>query len=340
MENFILKDENSIYYESNYSCDNAILLKLGSEKIFITDARYTVEAKNSTKDIEIVESVDLINSVKEILEKYSIKEVVFNPKEWTVFDFQKLDSLKNCTFKSKIDFHRLKRAIKSDREIELLRKACQIGRDCFNTFAKEIPNYERKDEKYLDFKFKNILSSYGEYDLSFNPIIAINENGAKPHSLPTIKELKSGDLLLVDAGIKYKRYCSDRTATSIYNENKINFDREQKFSDREIMKAYDLVRKAQEDTILKVRVGMKASEVDKIAREIIIGGGMGDYFIHSTGHGVGLDIHEYPFISTKSNTIIKDNMVFTVEPGVYFENRFGIRIEDMVVMKNGKAEIL
>ena len=110
--------------------------------------------------------------------------------------------------------------------------------------------------------------------------------------------------------------------------------------DKEIQKIYDIVRKSNETTIKKIRTGMKASDIDKIARDIIDKKGYGKYFSHSTGHGVGLDIHEYPFISSKSNMQIEENMVFTVEPGIYLDNKFGIRIEEMVVIKNGKAEIL
>ena len=107
-----------------------------------------------------------------------------------------------------------------------------------------------------------------------------------------------------------------------------------------IQKIYDLVKKAHEETIEKVRTGMKASEVDKLARDIISDGGFGDNFLHSTGHGVGLDIHEFPTISKKSDTIIENNMVFTIEPAIYISNFIGIRIEETIVMKNGKAEVL
>jgi len=339
MKNYILRDENSLYYEVGYSCDNAILLKLNYDFFFITDARYILEVKKTTNSCTIIESSNLIDSLKKLLDKHLVKEIIFNPKEWSIYEYNGFNSCKT-NFKSKIDFHRIQRAIKTDEEIKYLKKACEIGRAGFDKFAKKIPSLKQKDEKYLYFKFKNILSSLGNYDLSFNPIIAINENSAKPHSLPTEKILKDRDLLLVDAGIKYKRYCSDRTATSIFNNKKINFNREQTFLDKEIQKIYDIVRKSNETTIKKIRTGMKASDIDKIARDIIDKKGYGKYFSHSTGHGVGLDIHEYPFISSKSNMQIEENMVFTVEPGIYLDNKFGIRIEEMVVIKNGKAEIL
>jgi len=184
------------------------------------------------------------------------------------------------------------------------------------------------------------MSQLGKYDLSFDPIVAINKNAAKPHALPTNKKLKLNDLILVDAGVKYKRYCSDRTCTAVANFEKFNFKREQNFKDKKHQKIYDIVYKAQLNAIEKARVGMKASQIDKLTRDIIEKTGYGKYFVHSTGHGVGLDIHEFPNINSRSDVIIEDNMVFTIEPGIYLPNEFGIRIEDSVVMKNGRAEIL
>ncbi len=183
------------------------------------------------------------------------------------------------------------------------------------------------------------MSQNGKYDLSFDPIVAINANSAKPHALPTNIKLKKDDLILVDAGVKYKRYCSDRTCTAIFDDN-VNFSREQKFKNKKQQKIYDIVLKAQQTAIKKAKVGMKALQIDKIARDIIINAGYGNFFVHSTGHGVGLDSHEYPVISSKSDVIIQENMVFTIEPGIYLPNEFGVRIEDTVVMQNGRAKIV
>ncbi len=195
-------------------------------------------------------------------------------------------------------------------------------------------------------KVMELMGQKSKYNLSFEPIVAINQNSAKPHSQPTTLKLKENDLILVDAGIKYKRYCSDRTATASLTK-KITFNREQNFSNKVQQKVYDIVLKAQQKAICKARVGMRASDIDKIARDIIDKAGFGKYFVHSTGHGVGLDIHEYPNISSRSDIIIENNMVFTIEPGIYLpdnvtkdNNFFGVRIEDTVAMQNGKAVIL
>ncbi len=341
MENFILKNENAIYYECNFSCDNVIFLNLGSEKFFITDARYTIEAREYAKNCEIIESANLIESAKEILKKNHIKELTFDPNDFTYLTYSNFIKDLDTIFKEEINFSKMKRLIKSEKEIKLLKKAANLGREGFSNFAKFIKkNGEKRSEKELFFEaFKN-MTQKAKFDVSFNPIVAINENAAKPHALPTNKKLNKDNLLLVDAGIKYKRYCSDRTCTSVVDFNNFSFEREQKFKNKKHQKIYDIVYKAQTLAIKKARSGMKALEIDKIARDYITKAGYGEFFVHSTGHGVGLDIHEFPNINSRNDLIIEDHMVFTVEPGIYLPNEFGVRIEDTVYMKNGKADIL
>lgn len=340
MNNYILTNENAIYYECNYSCDNVFFIKLGSERFFITDARYTIEAKEKVKKAQVIESSDLIKSARKILKKSKVRKVVFDGNDFTYNKFNLLTKNLDIRFINETNFSHLKRVIKSDKEIKLLKVAATFGRDGFEALAKFInENGINEKEKFLYFKAMEAMSQSGKYDLSFEPIVAINENSAKPHALPTNKKLKKHDLLLVDAGIKYKRYCSDRTCTTSLGK-KLNFSREQKFKNKKHQKIYDIVYKAQTNAIKKARVGMKAKEIDNLTRSIIEKAGYGKYFIHSTGHGVGLDIHEHPYINSKSDVIIEDNMVFTIEPGIYLPDEFGVRIEDTVVMENGKAVIL
>ena len=341
MKNFILLNENAIYYECGFSCDNVVFLKLGNESFFITDARYTIEAKENTKNSVVVESSDLIKDTQELLKKSKIKKIIFDPNDFKLAFYQKLKSDLKVEFIPKENFSKLKRVIKTNKEIELLKKAAMIGKSGFKDFAKFIrKNGFKESENFLHFKAIEKMSHLGKYDLSFDPIVAINSNAAKPHALPTNKKLKLNDLILVDAGVKYKRYCSDRTCTSNANFEKFSFKREQKFKNKKHQKIYDLVLKAQLNAINKARVGMKASKIDKLTRDIIEKSGYGKYFVHSTGHGVGLDIHEFPNINSKSDVVIENNMVFTIEPGIYLPDEFGVRIEDTVVMKNGKAIIL
>lgn len=341
MKNFILLDENAVYFEAKFSCDNVIFLSLNNDNYFITDARYTTEAKEFVKNCEVIESSNLIQTAKEILIKNKIKKIVFDPNDFKYSTYINITENLKTKFIAVPNFSKQKRIIKSDEEIELLKKAAKLGREGFKNLAKFIKkNGYKQSEQFLFFKGIEKMSQSGKLDLSFDPIIAINENAAKPHALPTSKKLKKNDLILVDAGVKYKRYCSDRTCVTSANFEKLSFKREQKFKNKKHQKIYDLVYKAQLNAIENATVGMKASQIDALTRDVIEKAGYGKFFIHSTGHGVGLDIHEFPNINSKSDVIIENNMVFTIEPGIYLPNEFGVRIEDTVVMKNGKAIIL
>lgn len=341
MKNYILLNENAIYYECGFSCDNVIFLSLNNDNYFITDSRYTIEAKEYIKNCEIIESSNFIEDTQKILKKNKIKKIIFDPNDFKLSFYQKLTAGLKIDFIQKENFSKLKRVIKTNEEIEILKHASKIGREGFKELAKYIrKNGFKQKENFLHFKAIEKMSQRGNYDLSFDPIVAINANAAKPHALPTNKKLRLNNLLLVDAGVKYKRYCSDRTCTSAVNFETFSFKREQIFKNKKHQKIYDIVYKAQLNAIEKARVGMKASQIDKFTRNIIDKAGFGKYFVHSTGHGVGLDIHEFPNINSKSDTIIEENMVFTIEPGIYLPNEFGVRIEDTIVMKNGKAEIL
>ena len=339
--NYILRDENAIYYECGYSSDNAIFVSLGREKWLITDSRYTLEAREAVKGAEVVEASDLFGALRSLLRTSAAMRVVYDPKEWSVYALNRLSAkLAHVRFVPKPDFSHLKRIIKREDEISLLKRAAELGREGFDTFAKylNLSGLDRR-EKRLHFEAKAAMSGYGEFELSFDPIVAIGANAAKPHALPTDVVLKEGDLLLVDAGLKYKRYCSDRTRTVFVSEG-FGFEDEQRFTSAKIQRAYDLVRSAHDRAIESARSGMTGAQIDRLAREVIERGGMGEYFVHSTGHGVGLDIHEMPYISARSSTVVEEGMVFTIEPGIYVPGEFGIRIEDMVVISNGRAEIL
>jgi len=326
--NYILKGENAIYYECGFSSDNALFLSLENYNFFITDSRYTYEAKLYVKDAQVVDGEkDLVKKAREIIRSAKIKKLIYDPMEWSVDEYEKLSKL-NISFTKKPNFSQKKRIIKSDLEINIIKSAVFLGAKAFSEFETILKNSIGKSEKELNFIMQNTLKDFGKYDLSFDPIVALDENSALPHALPTDKLLKNDSLVLVDAGLKYKRYCSDRTRTYINKK------------DKKQQKIYDIVKKAHDEALKFAKAGVKASDIDKKAREVIEKEGYGKFFIHSTGHGVGLDIHELPVISPKSDNVIEENMVFTIEPGIYLEGEFGIRYENMVVIKNSKAEIL
>lgn len=341
MEYYLLCDENALYYECGYSCDHAILLRLGEERYFITDGRYTLEAKQNISNAEVIESDNLIRSVRALLKRNAPKKIFYNPLELSIGFFNQLThALKKPIFVPEANFHQKLRIVKTDEEIALIKKSQELNTNAYDEFAKYlIKKGFGKQESQLHFKARGFLEQKGKYELSFNPILGINGNAAKPHALPSDDRLKKGDLLLFDAGIKYRRYCSDRTRTAFVGEH-LHFGKEQHFKDKELQKIYDVVLKAQEYAISNAKSGMKGKEIDALARDVIEKAGYGRYFVHSTGHGIGLDIHELPMISRKSDTVVEEGMVFSIEPGIYLPGRYGVRIEDLVVMKNGRAEVL
>lgn len=196
----------------------------------------------------------------------------------------------------------------TDRIFDLLRRGLKKG----------------LSEKEIAWKIETLAHELGADDISFPPIIGINEHSASPHHKNTDRKLKKGDLVLLDFGVIYNGYCSDMT--------RVLFTRPLRGVEQKI---YSLVREAQETAERRLRSGFKGYEIDAIAREIITKKGYGKYFGHSLGHGVGLEIHELPNLSEKYKKPIKEGSVVTVEPGIYLPGKFGIRLEDMgLVMKD------
>jgi len=332
--NYILNGENEIYYECGWSSDNAVFLSLDGEKYVITDGRYTLDAKENAK-ANVIEAKNLIKKAKELILKHRPKYLRIDPTKWSKNEYSEL--AKVVTLKDTPNYSHKKRMIKSKSELQIIKEAVKLGALAFEEFKRKIE--VGVDEFELSYRFKEVLTNRGRRDLSFEPIVAINENAAKPHAVVTDKKLRKDDLLLLDAGIKYKRYCSDRTRT-IYIGDNISMSKYQKFKDKKVQKIYDIVLKAQEAALKAIKPGIKAKELDKIARDVIEKAGYGKYFVHSLGHGVGLDIHEWPYINSKNETIIEEGMVFTIEPGIYIPGEFGVRIEDMVMIEDGKCVIL
>lgn len=341
MNNYILKDENAVFWECGYSCDNEIFLSLNGNNFFITDSRYAIEARNLIKNAEVIEAKNsLIKEARLIIRKFGLKSLIFDPNDFTYADFKKISSNLSLNFISKPFFLKKKRIIKTDFEIEILKKAANLGAKCFDEFALFLNKCgENLSEKELFFEAEKIFKQNGALGLSFSPIIALNENAAKAHALPSEEKLKFGDLVLLDAGVKYKRYCSDRTRTAVFNGN-LKFIKDQNFNSNKQNEIYEIVKEAQNLAIKAVKPGIMACEVDKVAREFIKKCGYEKEFFHSTGHGVGIDIHELPNINSRDKTILKEGMVFSVEPGIYLENEFGVRIEDVVVVTKNGCEIL
>ncbi len=339
---YLFKSESALYYECGYSCDNAILLTSPYFSYFITDGRYEIEARESVQNAEVVITRDLMAQAIKFLRYHRVRKLVFDPAEVNAKELLDIETKAPRVFLDSIlGLAHKRRIIKSREEIALIKESQRRNKEAFANFAKYLfENKPTLSEKKLQYKAKDFLTQEGEFELSFEPIFALNGNGAKPHCLPSDKDaLYLGDSVLFDAGIKYERYCSDMTRTAYFGDT-FDFNKEQRFKDATKQKIYDTVRKAQEAAIKAVRPGIRANEIDKAARAVIAASGYGKFFVHSTGHGIGLDIHEYPVISARSETILEEGMVFSVEPGIYLGGEFGVRIEDLVAVTARGHEVL
>lgn len=210
-------------------------------------------------------------------------------------------------------------------EIEKLEKAAELGDECFRYICNEIKI--GMTEKDIAEKMNCFLLENGAEGLSFDTIVGSGVNSAQIHSTPTERKIEFGDIILLDYGCVLSGYCSD-TSRTIFVGN-VN---------DEYKEIYDIVLASQLKAINEIVSGMTCKEADAIARDYIVQKGYN--FNHALGHGVGREVHEQPVLSPNHNEILENNMVFSIEPGIYLENKFGVRIEDTVVLKNGKVQTL
>lgn len=211
------------------------------------------------------------------------------------------------------------RMIKDEKEVEIMREGISIAERSFLEFLNYVK--EGETECKLAKKLENIFYDFGAERVSFLPIVTSGSNTSMPHLRCTDRKIRKGDIVIADFGIKYKGYSTDTTRVISLGK-----------PSEEVMKIYEIVLDAQEKAEKEARNGMKGKEIDELARNLIREKGYGGYFIHRTGHGIGIDVHEEPYISKDSETIIKEGMTFTIEPGIYLPGKFGIRLEDMVIM--------
>ncbi|MDY6821392.1 MAG: aminopeptidase P family protein [Deferribacterota bacterium] len=219
------------------------------------------------------------------------------------------------------------RKIKDNIEISNILKAVYIVDETFERLVKE--PLKGKCEREIAALIEYIMKSLGAENYSFETIVAVSENAANPHHKPGERTFNEGDSLVIDFGAIYKNYCSDITRTIFCGE-----------PPEKVKNIYNIVKEANEKAIDAIKLNNEISIIDKAARDIISNHGYGDYFIHRTGHGIGLDVHEAPVISLNNNENVLEGMVFTVEPGIYLPEELGVRIEDDILITNKGANIL
>ena len=219
------------------------------------------------------------------------------------------------------------RMCKDEEEIALMREASLMNDKAIELTIAAIR--EGISELELDETYKKNAKAVGGDGSSFSPITCFGPNCAEPHHDNDETRLKKGDSIILDVGLMHQRYCSDMTRTVFFSS-----------ATDEQKKVYDLVRRANEAGRAAVRPGVPMCEFDRAARKVIEDAGYGKYFIHRTGHGIGLEVHEHPDNSATSRIIAKPGMCFSVEPGVYLPGKFGVRVEDLVVVTEDGVETL
>ncbi|MCM8773511.1 MAG: Xaa-Pro peptidase family protein [Candidatus Omnitrophica bacterium] len=329
-DGFLVSNPINISYLSGFRNAEGFLLLNKVKPIYFTNFLYNSEAKN----IDIWKTKlcpkDIFNCIVEEIFRLKLKNVAFESKHLTYLEYKKL---KEVLIKKHINFSPLSdvieniRAIKEESEIILINKAIKISLEGFK-FIEEIV-VEKMTEKDLLVELERFLKIKGDYDLAFSPIIAFGKNTSLPHHIPEETKLKNNKLFLVDLGAKYQRYCADLTRVFFWGKMP-NY----------LKKIYDIIRKSKDLAIRKIKEGVRAKDVDKTAREFIENKGFGKYFGHGLGHGLGMAVHEEPYLNPHSKTILKEGMVITIEPAVYIPGKFGIRLEDIVLVKSNKGETL
>ncbi|MEC7880974.1 MAG: aminopeptidase P family protein [Chloroflexota bacterium] len=329
IDTLFISNKDNIRYYSGFTGTFAFLLISESKAIIITDSRYTLRAEEESPDYEIynLKSGDnwienSTNITKTKLIGYEGDYVSVNLLNQLQKKAEKINTWKD--FSEKITSGRI---IKSNEEVEILQKTIDISDSAFNNISKKIKT--GMTEKDVAWEIEKEMRELGAESPSFDTIVASGINGSKPHHSPTDKLIDNNEAITIDMGAKYKGYCSDLTRTIFIG------DPNEKFK-----KIYTTVLKAQLISMETAQPDMTGEEIDKIARDIITSEGYGEYFGHSLGHGVGIEIHENPGVGPNSKNNIKPGMVYTIEPGIYIENWGGIRIEDMVIMTEGGNNLL
>lgn len=324
----LLTDETQRMYFTGFKSSFGYVIVTKTKTAFFTDKRYAYAAENNlkVKGIEVFVFSGL-DEIKKYLTELGIKTIGIDYTLTTVDEFK---SLKALGFKFKDVSEKLNKlfAVKNPEEIKLIKKACFIAEKSFY----EILPFVKKGitEKQLANELEYAMLKNGAEKTSFDTIVAFGANSAVPHHETGDTVLTENQPVLIDFGCKVGGYCSDCTRTFFFGE-----------PTEEFVNAYEATLKANIEAENKVTCGMTCKQADAVARDVLGSYGLADAFTHSLGHGIGINIHEYPYLSPKrGDAVLKNKMVFSIEPGVYFDGKFGIRIEDTVTLSGGKIKRL
>ena len=327
LDGIIINNLKNVYYLTGFWGSNGTVFISRDRQILVTDARYIIAAKQEVTGFEIFAERDELATIAKIAKDMGLSRIGFEDEISVSYYHRMQTAFEGLELVPQTQFVEALRMIKDETEIATIRKACSISDQAFHDALEFIKPGKTEIEiaNFLDFRMREL----GAAGLSFDTILASGINSSKPHAHPMHKPVELGEAITMDFGCLYEHYVSDMTRTVYLGH----------VSDEQA-EIYNTVLKANQALIDQAKDGLGFRDFDKIPRDIIVEAGYGEYFTHGIGHGIGLDIHEEPYFSQTSTEVIKSGMVLTDEPGIYIEGKYGVRIEDDILITDTGCEVL
>lgn len=315
-------------YITGFTGTAGVVLVTAGEALLVTDFRYTVQASEQASGFQVIEHKQPIpKELADIVKQKNLKAIGFEQNDVTYGVFEAYKKEINSELKPTSGLVENIRQIKSEEEINTLKAAAEIADAAFEHILTFIEPGIKEIDVSNELEF--FMRKQGATSSSFDIIVASGYRSALPHGIASEKKIESGELVTLDFGAYYNGYCSDITRTIAVGE----------ISDQ-LREIYETVLAAQIKGMEGIKPGLTSKQADALTRDHIKEAGYGDYFGHSTGHGLGLEVHEGPALSFRSEAVLKEGMVVTVEPGIYVPEIGGCRIEDDTVLtKEGNASL-
>ena len=319
------------YYLTGFTGESGVLvLTQGGAATLVTDGRFTAQAKDEAAGIHVqLQKGSLYEAAGQWLRQRGIKRAGYDPRQWTVAQSKALrkSSGAKCRTIEAVGVVERLRMTKDAQELAAMRKAAILAGEVLESVLRLVRPGVREDEIGAEIEYR--MRKRGASGVSFETIVASGKRAALPHARATSKRLKKNELVVLDLGAILGHYCSDMTRT-------VHLGR----ASKRIRQWYRAVQEAQETAVARVRAGVSCEEVDAAARNVLRKSGLDAYFVHSTGHGLGLEVHEEPRVARGQAIRLEPGNVITIEPGIYVEGVGGIRIEDDVAVCSQGSEVL
>mgnify|MGYP001347795233 CR=1 FL=1 len=334
LDAFLVSSPPNRRYLSGFTGSAGYLLISRSESVLCTDFRYLEQAREQAPDFRLERMSALMDWFPRLASELGVKNIGIEADDITVstrLTLQKAidrsDVNSDILLVETSHLVDMLRGVKYQDELKLLNQAIQITDQAFEEVSCQITSGIRESE--IAWSLEKAMRERGAEALAFDIIVGAGSNAALPHHRADDTVISNGQSVVIDMGAQFEGYCADLTRTVFVGQ-----------PDEKFRHIYDIVLGAQRVAIDGVKVGMTGGDLDQMAREFISEAGYGDNFGHSLGHGVGLVVHEFPRVGPNSTDLIGEGMVFTIEPGIYLSGWGGVRIEDIVLVKDGIAEVI